>query len=160
MKKTLLLMLVMASSFASAQLIVDENGRIGMNIETSSTLKSNVGIGTLGNTETSVFISQKSATHTTGLSVYRIEQHSGTSDFLMSVSGRGDIQGGNHNVGVFGGIWSNTVLGSGRTFGVMGIAGGASSGWNYGVCGMLGGAGNGAGVYGSTTWDNGLRMRT
>ena len=67
----------------------------------------------------------------------------------------GNLQGNNHNVGVYGGAWSDTALGSGRAFGVMGIAGGSSSGWNYGISGMLRGSGNGAGVYGSTTWDNG-----
>ena len=57
MKKTLLSMLMIASCFsiANAQLMVDENGRIGMNIDTTESLISNVAINTSGNAETSVF---------------------------------------------------------------------------------------------------------
>ena len=157
MKKTLLSMLMMASCFnvVNAQLMVDENGRIGMNIDTTESLISNVAINTLGNAETSVFVNHDTTTYTTGLSVYRTQNNSGTGKYLMSISGMGNLQGSNHNVGVYGGAWSDTALGSGRAFGVMGVAGGSSSGWNYGISGMLRGSGNGAGVYGSTTWDNG-----
>ena len=157
MKKTLLSMLMIASCFnaVNAQLMVDENGRIGMNIDTTESLISNVAINTSGNAETSVFVNHDATTYTTGLSVYRTQNNSGTGKHLISISGMGNLQGSNHNVGVYGGAWSDTALGSGRAFGVMGVAGGSSSGWNYGISGMLRGSGNGAGVYGSTTWDNG-----
>lgn len=157
MKKTLLSMLMIASCFsiANAQLMVDENGRIGMNIDTTESLISNVAINTSGNAETSVFVNHDATAYTTGLGVYRTQNNSGTGKHLISISGMGNLQGSNHNVGVYGGAWSDTALGSGRAFGVMGVAGGSSSGWNYGISGMLRGSGNGAGVYGSTTWDNG-----
>lgn len=32
----------------------------------------------------------------------------------MSVSGRGDVERDNNNIGIYGGVWSNTELGSGR----------------------------------------------
>lgn len=157
MKKTFILMLMTASCFsvANAQLMVDENGHIGMNIDTTATILSDIGINSLGSSTTAVSISQDATKHSTGLGVYRRKQHPGSGNFLMSVCGMGDLQGDNNNIGIYGGAWRNSTLGSGRTFGVMGIAGGATSGWNYGVCGMLNGNTNGAGVYGSTTWDNG-----
>lgn len=157
MKKTFILMLMIASCFsvANAQLMVDENGHIGMNIDTTATILSDIDINSLGSSTTAVSISQDATKHSTGLGVYRRKQHPGSGNFLMSVCGMGDLQGDNNNVGIYGGAWRNSTLGSGRTFGVMGIAGGATSGWNYGVCGMLNGNTNGAGVYGSTTWDNG-----
>lgn len=158
MKKTLVSMFIIASCFSTvnAQLIVDENGHIGMNIDTNETLTSNVSVNSLGQASTSVFVGHNANTHSTGLGVYRKNRYSGSDNYLMSISGMGEIQGGIHNVGVYGSAWTNTSVGSGRTFGVMGIAGGATSGWNYGVCGMLTGTGYGAGVYGSTTWDNGV----
>lgn len=42
-----------------------------------------------------------------------------------------------------------------RTFGVMGIAGNATSGWNYGVFGRVEGVNNGAGVYGTSVKSDG-----
>ena len=157
MKKIFVLMLMIATCFnvANAQLIVDENGHIGMNIDTTATIFSDIGINSLGSSTTAVSISQDATKHSTGLGIYRRGQHPGTSNYLMSVCRMGDLQGANNNIGVYGGAWKNSTLGSGRTFGVMGIAGGATSGWNYGVCGMLNGYTNGAGVYGSTTCDNG-----
>ena len=157
MKKTLLSMLMMASCFsiANAQLMVDANGHIGLNMDTTAVIKSDIGVGSLGNEEIGISVKHDGTRHHTGLMVYRTGDNYGSESMLWSLSGRGNIQKSRHNIGVYGAIWSNTTLNSGRTFGVMGIAGGATSGWNYGVCGMLGGPGNGAGVYGSTTWNNG-----
>ena len=75
MKKTLFSMLIIASYFsvANAQLMVDENGRIGMNIDTTATLISNVSINSLGESTTSVFIKQDAAVHTIGLGVRKKE---------------------------------------------------------------------------------------
>ena len=50
-----MLMIASCFSIANAQLMVDENGRIGMNIDTTESLISNVAINTSGNAETSVF---------------------------------------------------------------------------------------------------------
>ena len=50
MKKTFLLMLMIASCFsvANAQLMVDENGRVGVGIETYDTLESKLSVNTVG----------------------------------------------------------------------------------------------------------------
>ena len=53
-------------------------------------------------------------------------------------------------VGVRGGATKSSQMSSGRTYGVVGIAGNATSGYNYGTCGFLlyGTSSDGAGIYG------------
>ena len=91
-------MLMFASCFSvvNAQLMVDENGRIGMNIDTTATLISNVGFNSLGESNTSVFIKQDAAVYTIGLGVRKKGAHSGTGNSLMSISGRGDVEKNNN----------------------------------------------------------------
>jgi len=57
----------------------------------------------------------------------------------------------NFSTGVRGDAYSYTVLGSGRSYGVFGVAGNSTSGWNYGVFGRLDGSNNGAAIYGTTS---------
>ena len=160
MKKTLLSMLMIALCFsvANAQLMVDENGHIGLNIETNDTIKSDVGINTLGSTGIAVSMVQDAEKHEIGFQVYRKNQYPTTGKLLMNIVGFSGIQDEQHNVGVFGRASSETMHTKGRAFGVMGIGGGATSGWNFGVCGMLTGTNYGAGVYGSASWDNGCSV--
>lgn len=150
-------MLMIASCFsvANAQLMVGENGHIGLNIDTTATIKSNVGINSLGSETTAVSMIQDGTVHSTGIGVFRKGNFPKSGTMLMGLSAGGEIQSGQHNIGVYGRAWSNTMNTGGRAFGVMGIGGGAASGWNYGVCGMLTGTNHGAGVYGSSKWDNG-----
>lgn len=157
MKKLIISMLMIASCFgvANAQLMVDANGHVGLNMDTTATIKSDVGINSLGNETTAVAMIQDGIKHPIGINVYRKGNYSTTGTMLMSLSAGGEIQANQHNIGVYGRAWSNTMKNAGRAFGVMGVAGGAQSGWNFGVCGMLTGTNHGAGVYGSTTWDNG-----
>ena len=54
-----------------------------------------------------------------------------------------------YNIGVMGSSLSTAALSSGRSFGVMGVAGNCTSGYNYGIYGNLMGTSNGAGVYGA-----------
>lgn len=56
-----------------------------------------------------------------------------------------------YKVGVYGYALQGANVGMGRSYGVYGVAGNATSGWNFGVCGILGGNNNGAGVYGTTS---------
>lgn len=157
MKKRFLSMLLVASCFgaANAQLMVDENGHIGLNMETAATIRSNIGINSLGSETTAVSMIQDGTVHSTGISVFRSGNYPGEGAMLMGISAGGEIQTKHHNIGVYGRAWSNTMKTEGRAFGVMGVGGGATHGWNYGVCGMLTGTNYGAGVYGSSTWDNG-----
>lgn len=150
-------MLMIASCFcvANAQLMVGENGHIGLNMDTTATIKSNVGINSLGSETTAVSMLQDGTVHSTGIGVFRKGNFPKSGTMLMGLSAGGEIENGQHNIGVYGRAWSNTMNTGGRAFGVMGIGGGAASGWNYGVCGMLTGTNHGAGVYGSSKWDNG-----
>lgn len=160
MKKTILSMLLVASCFsvANAQLMVDENGHIGLNMDTTATIKSNIGINSLGNETTTVAMIQDAIVHPVGMNIYRKGDYPTTGTMLMSLSAGGEIQVKQHNIGVYGRAWSNTMKTEGRAFGVMGVGGGATSGWNFGVCGMLTGTNYGAGVYGSASWDNGCSV--
>lgn len=157
MKKTFVSMLMIASCFsvANAQLIVDANGHIGLNMETADTIKSNIGINSLGSETTAVTMIQDGTVHSTGIGLFRKGNYPKSGTMLMGISAGCEIQNNQHNIGVYGRAWSSTMKTEGRAFGVMGIGGGATHGWNYGVCGMLTGTNYGAGVYGSSTWDNG-----
>lgn len=64
------------------------------------------------------------------------------------------------SVGIRAEALNSTPLGSGRSYGVFGIAGNSTSGWNYGLFGRLQGNQNGAGVYGTITSDeNGINTQ-
>lgn len=51
---------------------------------------------------------------------------------------------------------SSTTLGTGRSIGVMGLAGGYTSGYNYGILGGISSITNGAGVFGTVSNHNGV----
>ena len=55
-------------------------------------------------------------------------------------------------VAVFGDAASSTPLNTGRAYGTYGVAGNRTSGYNYGVYGELIGLQNGAGVFGTTSY--------
>ena len=155
-KKILAILFVMSCfGVANAQLMVDTNGHIGLNMDTMDTIKSSIGINSLGYETTAVDMVQDGTVHSTGISVYRKGSYPTAGTMLIGLSAGGEVQKSQHNIGVYGRAWSNTMKTEGRTFGVMGVGGGATSGWNYGVGGMLVGTNYGAGVYGSSTWDNG-----
>ncbi len=61
MKKTLLSMLMIASCFnaVNAQLMVDENGRVGVGIETNDTLLSDFTVNGVGRTDSEVFLTSQ-----------------------------------------------------------------------------------------------------
>lgn len=60
---------------------------------------------------------------------------------------------GMHNIALYGDASAPSNVGSGRSVGVLGVAGFSTNGFNYGVLGRLTGSQNGAGVYGSI-YDN------
>ena len=70
MKKTFILMLMTASCFsvANAQLMVDENGRVGVGIETNDTLLSEFTINNRGEEEVSIYVNTNDLT---GLKISR-----------------------------------------------------------------------------------------
>lgn len=60
---------------------------------------------------------------------------------------------GTHNIAFYGEASASSNVGSGRSVGVLGVAGFSTDGYNYGVLGRLTGSQKGAGVYGSV-YDN------
>lgn len=55
------------------------------------------------------------------------------------------------SMGLYSRTLSSSYLGSGRSFGIYGVGGNATSGYNYGVVGTIAGEYNGAGIYGSSS---------
>ncbi|MBO5679081.1 MAG: tail fiber domain-containing protein [Bacteroidaceae bacterium] len=143
---------MMASCFGvvNAQILVDENGKVGVGIETTDNLLSTLSVNSTGNSSSTVHIVPDNNTQNVGLYVNR----TGVSSSGYQVAGQffsSKIGSGLCSVGVYARASSSAIAGTGRSFGVMAYAGNASNGFNYGVLGVLNGTQNGAGVYGSTS---------
>ena len=119
MKKLIITMLMIASCFgvANAQLMVDENGKVGIGIETTDTLKSQFSINGQSSYSTAYILSEKDY----GLRVIRRNVSSGSSIYAMQ--GINYVTDGKLNYGVVG--VTNGYAGSGTTIGVFGRAGAA-----------------------------------
>ena len=146
MKKAFLTMLMMASCFgvANAQLMVDENGKVGIGIETSDTLKSQLSINGQSSYSTAYILSEKDY----GLNVVRRNlSRSGYNHY--GISSINYVASGVTNYGVVG--VTNGYAGSGSTIGVFGRAGSASSGYNFGLLGRLDCSYNGAAILATTS---------
>ncbi|MBR5841225.1 MAG: tail fiber domain-containing protein [Bacteroidaceae bacterium] len=152
MKKRFLSMLLVASCFgvANAQLIVDENGKVGIGVEDDVELNSSLNVNTAGASYTAVHINPNNTTQRTGLYVGRTGL---TPSDGYQVAGHFQIQrvaANKLSIGLLSRATSSTLANVGRSFGIMAYAGNATHGYNYGVFGVLSGTANGAGVYGST----------
>ena len=152
MKKIFFLMLMIASCFsvANAQLLVDENGKVGVGVETNATLASLLNVNSMGSSNCTVHIIPDNTTQSVGLYVRRL----GTTSSGYQVAGQFNssyIAPELCSIGVMARATSSNPVNGGRSFGVMAYAGNATSGYNYGVFGVLSGTADGAGVYGSTT---------
>lgn len=145
MKKTLLTMLMVASYFGvvNAQLLVDENGKTGVGIETTNTLNSQLTVNSLGESGVTMYVNSQDYT---GLKINRTT--SSGSGYGIYVTSR---PSGFENYGIYG----RSVLTSGTrtaysSFGVAGVANGANNGYNFGVAGFVDEV-YGAGVFGSSS---------
>lgn len=74
------------------------------------------------------------------------------SAFLMGIYSFVRHTSNDVQVAVFGDAASSTPLNTGRAYGTYGVAGNRTSGYNYGVYGELQGLQNGAGVFGTTSY--------
>ena len=145
-------MLMIASCFGAvnAQLMVDENGKVAVGIETTGNLLSTLSVNSTGNSSSTVHIVPDNSSQNVGLYVNR----TGVSSSGYQVAGQffsTKIGSGLCSVGIYARAGSSTVAGTGRSFGVMAYAGNATNGYNYGLLGVLNGTQNGAGVYGSSS---------
>ncbi len=126
----------------------------------------NVGIGTTsplsmlsvnasGNTNCTGYFDNPNTSHNS-TALYAVQSApAAISDHVYAVRGVTTCSGGYH-YGIYGNSVRNPesgTFGSGRTYGVFGIAGSATEGYNYGVYGRLTGGTDGAAIYGTQTGD-------
>ena len=136
MKKTFLSMLMIASSFsvANAQLLVDENGKTGIGIETNDTLKSMFTINDEGHKDALVYFRPRKE-DTYGLYIKNASSINGTSNY------RGLYVNANALLkeGYIYGIYSSISIATNpkATIGVYGASGYSKNKRNYGVVGIL-----------------------
>ena len=89
----------------------------------------------------------------TGIYSYR----DGSAHWGYAFYGKSDFTNTDFSVGLDAESFSSTPLTSKRSFGVLGVAGNATSGWNYSIFGRLQGTNNGAAIYGTTdAYENGV----
>ena len=146
MKKTFLSMLMIASCFgvANAQLMVDEEGKVAVGIETTEDLISQFSINGIGAFDATMHLESQ---QTTGLNIQRIGQ-AGPSPICGIYVGNQAVS--YENVGVF--AESYKVDPESLPFyscGVLGLASGSVQGWNFGVSGCLNDT-YGTGIFGSS----------
>lgn len=150
MKKFLLFGLcsvVFTQSFA--QVKVANNGNTLFGYPTSNTPLSAISVNCTGRQDSKVAIQG------TGIGLYA--KRAGNAHWGNAIQGVSNNLNANFSVGVRAESYNGTPLSSGRSYGVFGTAGNATSGWNYGVFGRLQGTQNGAGVYGTISHDeNGI----
>lgn len=133
------LFLVTIISFG--QMKIANTGKVGIQLGTSTPL-SYLSIGGVGNSQWKVSITGSDI----GLHVNR----TGTSSISWSYGAFGNSElTSSNSLGMRGQAFSSTVQNSGRSWGIAGYAGNATSGYNYGVMGTLAGTQNGAGIVGT-----------
>lgn len=144
-------LLIACFQLLQAQLMVDELGHVGIGIDTTANLNSQLSINSIGSAENFVGLkSDKSdylrAFTATKLGRYHIAQGYSTAGYFGT-----EVFDNQYNIAINARAVKSTPISQGRSYGVLAYAGNATSGYNYGVFGCLSGTNNGAGVYGSAT---------
>lgn len=146
--KILIVCLAFASLLANAQIKVWPGGKVYVG-GTTTTPNSLLSVGAAGNSlYQGYFYNASTAAYATGL---RAEIATPTVATSKAYTTAGVITcGTGHAFGIYGQSYQSTAGSSGRSFGIMGYAGNATTGYNYGVYGYLAGTNYGAGVLGTT----------
>ncbi len=143
--KTLKTICTIVLSFAlltvNAQLKVSATGNVGIQLGTNTPL-SPLSVGSTGNSNTKFSVQG----NTFGISTYRTGTPGYSWTYALVASS--DVHS-NSAVGILANTCSSTPTGSGRAWGVWGMAGNSSSGYNYGVWGLHYGECDGAGIVGT-----------
>ena len=161
MKKTLLTMLMIASCFgaANAQLMVDENGHVGVAVDESSTMSSYMGVNSTGSPLACFYARSNPASHRIALSARRYGNNTSQSNqFQVAGQFMTEVYPSQYNMGLYSECYRNDSIGSGRTYGLLTVAGNATDGWNFGVCASLWGNNGGAAIYGSSKYSAGRKI--
>ena len=80
-------------------------------------------------------------------------QGSGNGYHIQGFFAQAALGSGNYLYGIKSSTYNSTALTTGRSYGVYGQAGNATSGYNYGIYGYILGTNNGAAVFGTTSGD-------
>ncbi|MDD4991605.1 MAG: tail fiber domain-containing protein [Paludibacter sp.] len=146
MKKSILVLslCVLSAHLLTAQVKVGADGKVGIQIGALTPL-STLSVGNAGSISNRVNID--APTYICGLSINR----TGTNSYgnLYGTLSSSEVTSSKSTYGIGGYNYAATLLGSGRSWGVFGYAGNASTGYNYGVMGVLTGTGYGAGIVGT-----------
>ena len=149
MKKILFIAsMMLATVCAQAQLKVHENGKVS--VQTSETAVSPLSVGYAGNARFNAAITSVNS----GVYGRRLGNPTAVTSndpWTHAVWGMNVPNGSYFYVGVMGAarISGDEYIGKGRTYGVFGEAGNATTGYNYGVYGQLNGSKNGAAIFGT-----------
>ena len=158
--KILIASILSASMFtlhANAQLTVAASGNVGIGLASDTiTPLSLLSVGSNGFSNATVsVVSPENFTSTTNwnniYSKYTVISGASNPQWNVAIHGEtGASTAGDRLVGVRGNAIKSSQVSTGRTYGVVGIAGNATSGYNYGTCGFLlyGTTSYGAGIYG------------
>lgn len=97
---------------------------------------------------------------TTGSANAKLSIGNGTvySNYNIDLQTETPLKSGLFNIAIDGIAKNSTALNSGRSIGLRGMAGNATTGYNYGVLGCIWGAQHGAGVFGTTSNITGVRI--
>jgi len=130
----------------NAQIRVASNNNVGIGIDNPV---SKLSIGDVGNTYSKVYIfNSNKGTYQRALQAYQAKVSSSWGYGLHSSIEQGTTTG--LLVGIYGSAYrGSTAYTHGRTTGIKGSSGNATSGWNYAVYGELLGSNNGAAIYGT-----------
>lgn len=141
-KSFILVCLSLVSNTAFSQLKVFTNGKSIFGPSTAASSLSTISVNCSGRSDSELTVKGVEQ----AIYAYREGEASNWGVAIKNISPVGTA---NFSVGVRSEAYSETPFPSYRSFGLMGIAGNATSGWNYGVFGRLKGTQNGAGVYGT-----------
>lgn len=158
MKKTFLSMLMIASCIgvANAQLVVDDNGHVGVAVAESSTMNSYMGVNSTGSSLACFYVRSNPAAHRIALSARRYGNNTSLlNQFQVAGQFMTEVYPSQYNMGLYSECYRTDPIDSGRTYGLLTVAGNATDGWNFGVCASLWGNNGGAAIYGSSEYSAG-----
>lgn len=148
----LILLILIIEKFESfGQIKVFDNNSVGINQAT--TPASRFVINTAGSTTFQAWIYNPSIAASGGALAASTHQGSGGGYHIRGIFAQATLGSANYLYGIQSSAYNSTALTTGRSYGVYGQAGNATSGYNYGVYGYILGTNNGAAVFGTTSGD-------
>lgn len=162
MKKLSYIVLFVFLSFNTlsfSQIVVDNNGDVGIKIN-SQILDSDLSIRSTGDTDVCTYIEANRDDCNVGIRVNKTGPATTSHDYNMGIytTVNALANSSKKQRGIMSNATRPSNSNNGRAYGIAGIAGKATPGWNFGVSGMLSGSNNGTGIYGSSTWDDGISI--